>query len=96
MLTFEANGYGRKKERLHDALSQSAVSAWQEAGTPAQPCAAAYLGLSGVEAEAVEAGVAMDVARTVFAARRTAAANDATNALAGALPIIGITKINSK
>lgn len=67
------------------AIATAVSQAWQVAGLAPQPCAAAYLGLSGVEAAGPEAGAARRIAAAVIDAPQITAANDATNALAGAL-----------
>lgn len=70
---------------LEQALAAAVADAWRAAGLTPQPCAAAYLGLSGVEAGAPEAAMAESVARALVITDTIVAANDSTSALAGAL-----------
>ncbi len=70
---------------MRAAFAQSVGEAWRMAGLAPQPCAAAYLGLTGIETGTREAGQAIDIARAFMQADQILAGNDSTNALAGAL-----------
>jgi glucosamine kinase len=74
---------GRNAMRV--AFEQCTSEAWRMAGISPQPCAAAYLGLSGVETGTREAAIAEQIAAETVGAGKIVAANDGTSALAGAL-----------
>lgn len=70
---------------LRAAFRQCIGEAWRTAGIDPQPCAAVYLGLSGVESGTEEARIAEQIVGETIESARIVAANDATSALAGAL-----------
>lgn len=70
---------------LRAAFQQCVGEAWRAAGLDPQPCAAVYLGLSGVESGTAEAHIAEQIAGEIVGPATISAANDATSALAGAL-----------
>ncbi len=78
-------GMAEGPQVMQAAFEQCIAGAWRMACGRPQPCAAVYLGLSGVEAGTPEAATAGRIAAGLVRAGVISAANDGASALAGAL-----------